>query len=388
MIDENGTLSLFGTILDPDTQDTYRALIDWGDGEVTSADVDQVNRTFTASHTYLDDNPSGTSSDPYTIQAFLTDDDGGSATATATVTVNNVAPEILALSNSAAAPGAAYPGDPVTVSGTFSDPGQDSHQVVMDWGDGVVQAFALAAGARDFAFDHAYATAGTRAISVTVGDDDGGSDSDSTQAVVVIPPPIRLVNGILRITGNDQDNFVWIQEFAAQGVIKVFTNVAGVLAIHTFASADVKSLDVDLGGGLDALLIVGTENSDIFTLANGTVTVNGRVINYRNVEFLLTAGGLGNDRITVASADPSVRFLALLGEAGNDVLTGGSGSDILVGGSGNDILIGGPGNDQVDGGPGNDLILNDAYERLFMALNVITLVQNQGINPFLIWQPS
>ena len=43
-------------------------------------------------HKYLDDNPTETPSDVYPITITLTDDDGGVATASTSVRVNNVAP--------------------------------------------------------------------------------------------------------------------------------------------------------------------------------------------------------------------------------------------------------------------------------------------------------
>src|SRR5690606_41282921 len=54
--------------------------------------------TFTATHQYLDDDPSGTTSDIYSINVTLADDDGGQDTETTTVTVLNVAPSITSVS--------------------------------------------------------------------------------------------------------------------------------------------------------------------------------------------------------------------------------------------------------------------------------------------------
>jgi surface adhesion protein len=46
----------------------------------------------------------------------------------------------------------------------------------------------------------------------------------------------------------------------------------------------------------------------------------------------------------------------LVGDLGNDSLTGGSGDDVLRGGLGNDTLLGGDGNDVLAGGSGNDIL--------------------------------
>src|SRR5439155_4691506 len=89
--------------------------------------------TFAASHQYLDDNPTASPSDNYTVTARVTDDDTGSGSGSATVTVNNVAPVVTGLSGAASVDeNGVY-----ALSGTFSDPGTiDTHTVVIDWGRG------------------------------------------------------------------------------------------------------------------------------------------------------------------------------------------------------------------------------------------------------------
>ncbi|MCA9225422.1 MAG: hypothetical protein KDA47_07415, partial [Planctomycetales bacterium] len=89
--------------------DQYTVEIDWGDGTVeTISDIPwwsgtlvsdttmpgQIEITQTLRHTYLDDNPTNTPQDNYTVTITVTDDDTLSDTQTATVTVNNVAPTV------------------------------------------------------------------------------------------------------------------------------------------------------------------------------------------------------------------------------------------------------------------------------------------------------
>ena len=52
--------------------------------------------SFSVTHKYLDDNPTGTASDIYSVGLTLTDDDGGSDTDSTSITVSNVAPELTA----------------------------------------------------------------------------------------------------------------------------------------------------------------------------------------------------------------------------------------------------------------------------------------------------
>ena len=54
--------------------------------------------------------------------------------------------------------------------------------------------------------------------------------------------------------------------------------------------------------------------------------------------------------------------LALQGGSGNDALTGGSGNDALTGGSGDDTLKGNAGADQLRGGAGNDILYADSSD--------------------------
>jgi Ca2+-binding RTX toxin-like protein len=73
-----------------------------------------------------------------------------------------------------------------------------------------------------------------------------------------------------------------------------------------------------------------------------------------NVEFVY--GGLGKDVIDATGVTTSVQ---LVGQWGDDVLTGGAGDDELLGdeflvGGGNDMLDGGAGNDWLTGGLGSD----------------------------------
>jgi len=98
-INEGGTVTVGLTISDPGVLDTPKRLtVDWGDGTATTRDAtngDQLNwGVINLSHVYLDDAPTSTPQDNYTITATITDDDNGTATATSSLTVNNVAPTV------------------------------------------------------------------------------------------------------------------------------------------------------------------------------------------------------------------------------------------------------------------------------------------------------
>src|SRR5439155_10200905 len=92
----------------------------FGDGSTASG-------TLSPTHTYGN---SGT----YIATLTVTDGYGLSQTAPASVTINNIAPANLSLMPSATS---ITEGNSLTLGGSFIDAGAaDSHQVVINWGDG------------------------------------------------------------------------------------------------------------------------------------------------------------------------------------------------------------------------------------------------------------
>src|SRR5262249_9128851 len=131
-------------------------------------------------HQYLDNPASGN----YPVTVTVTDKDGASATASSATTVLNVAPSGLGLTLSAAV---INQGGSTSLSRAFTDPGtQDTHAVVINWGDGSQTTLNLAAGVLTFSgASHAYTgAAGNYAISATVTDKDQGSVTGTTSVQV------------------------------------------------------------------------------------------------------------------------------------------------------------------------------------------------------------
>eukprot|EP00913_Durusdinium_trenchii_P028471 g26699.t1 len=231
-INENGSVTITGSFTDDGTLDTHTVMIDWGAGETSSAaTVDQVNNTFTATHQYLDDNPTNTASDMYSITATVTDDDGGSHTsAAATLTVNNVAPTL----NTVVATTVNENGT-TTLTGNIVDPGTlDTLTLTINWGDplspGNVQVVNLAAGTTMFSVTHQYlddnptATASDNyTINLTITDDDTGSSNANTTATV---------NNVAPVASNLTLDNTTINENGSVTVTGSFTDV-GSLDTHT-----------------------------------------------------------------------------------------------------------------------------------------------------------
>ena len=141
---------------------------------------------------YLDDNPSGTSSDPYTITVTLTDDDTDSQTATTQVTVQNVAPTLSSLAASDVDEGGTS-----ALSGIILDPGiLDTFMVSVDWGDGsAVESFSYPAGTTSFTETYTYGENGAYSIMLMVEDDDLGADTQTTSVTVIDLGPTASIIG-------------------------------------------------------------------------------------------------------------------------------------------------------------------------------------------------
>jgi hypothetical protein len=89
--DENNSVTISGVLTDPSCLDVHQVLMSWGDGtEDTVIHLAVGERSFEASHRYLDDAPNDTAPDKYTITATATDDDRGRASP-ASMTINRAA---------------------------------------------------------------------------------------------------------------------------------------------------------------------------------------------------------------------------------------------------------------------------------------------------------
>ena len=85
-------------------------------------------------------------------------------------------------------------------------------------------------------------------------------------------------------------------------------------------------------------------------------------------------GGPGNDTVT-----GGVGMDTLLGGLGSDILLGGDGMDTVTGGPGNDTLLGGDDTDTLDGGPSSDTLLGgSAGDTLFGGGGADTLLGGAG----------
>ena len=114
----------------------------------------------------------------------------------------------------------------------------------------------------------------------------------------------------------------------------VTVSVSGGLLVHGQTTGGLNS-----GSDWDS-----AADGDQTVPADGTFTVN-------------VNGGDGNDALTVLAKNTEIGAAKVIGDAGDDVITGADTGDSLGGGDGNDRLVGARGADTMSGGAGNDTLV-------------------------------
>jgi len=227
-INEGSLLSLtdLGLIVDPGfdnplapggaTFETFTYSIDWGDGasvDIGSATIDRAGSagvsteaSFDGSHTYADNGV-------YSVAVVINDDDGGMASQTFEVTVNNVDPILTLVTDQMIDEGSLLS---LTNLGVISDPGFDNPLALggatfetftysIDWGDGMSLDMGSAtidqAGSpgvptlATIGGSHTYADNGVYTATLVVADDDGGMASQAFEVTVNnVEPVLTLVS--------------------------------------------------------------------------------------------------------------------------------------------------------------------------------------------------
>jgi uncharacterized delta-60 repeat protein len=272
-------------------------------------------------------------SGPANTFTFTPPDDGGyivsvtvsggglSASADQAVAVANVAPTV-----SLTGPSNAVRQQPVTFSGSFTDPGTlDPHTLSWQVSDAGGVLLSGSGGTFNFVPD----VAGALTVTFTVSDDD--TSSSISQTLVV--SEAAIVDGVLIVGGTSGADDIDITP-AGGGMVRVL--IGGV--------------SVGVFGPVGRVIVHGGAGDDDIKARAGLA---------RPVEVF---GGDGNDLLrTFKGGD------LLVGGAGDDTLTGHDGADILLGGDGDDLLVGGPGRDLLIGGRGADRLVGRADDDILVA---------------------
>ncbi len=224
-------------------------------------------------------------------------------------------------------------GGTAIIEGSFSDLGvADSHEVLIDWGDGTTTVASVTQGNGEGSFSgrHTYNGAGVYKVTVTAADNDG-ADSEAVETVAFVTGT-AVRDGVLQIVGTGADDSIMITRN---------------LSDPTRDQVDIAANFLGSGGGSQTIDVTGLTGAVVYAGGgNDSVSVADGIA----LPFLVM-GGEGNDTLSSQAASS-----VILGGAGNDELEGGDGSDILIGGAGEDGLSGGAGNDLLVGGEGNDAL--------------------------------
>jgi hypothetical protein len=282
--DEGDTATVTGMINDPDPQDTFTLKVAWGDGVTDTYNYPAGTTSFTETHIYLDDNPTGTPADMYEVAVVLYDGDGSSDSFETDITVYNVAPTI----DSVSLDSAVDENSTATLEAAFSDPGElDTYDAVVLWGDGSQDNFTVTAGVRVFTGTHQYLDddpeSGTPAdiftVTVILVDDDSGETITFTSIVVNNVPPV--VDAGPDASGVVGEPISFSGAFSDVGSLDTHTimwdfgdgaTATGTLSpTHTYSEADIYLVtltvtDDDTGVGTDTAVVTIEESIEVLYL--------------------------------------------------------------------------------------------------------------------------
>ena len=184
---EGSPITLSGTASDPNGDTLTNA---WT--YVAGAGVDAGTVCSFGDASALSTTVTCTDDGSYTLTLSTSDGVNTEVTDTATLTVNNVAPEITSVT----VPLNPTPlGTPVQLNGGYGDAGSnDTHTASIDWGDGSSSTPSASAGA--VTDSHTYGAAGIYTVCLKVTDDENASDTECAgNYVVVYDPAAGFVTG-------------------------------------------------------------------------------------------------------------------------------------------------------------------------------------------------
>lgn len=312
LFDEGQTATNTGTVSDPDADAvTLAASI----GTVTDNDDGTWSWSFATS-----DGPA----ESQTVVVYADDGNGGMTEASFMLTVNNVAPTVIGVSVPAAPVGISN--QPVSGTGSFSDPGagSETHSCVVDYGDGSGPQAGTVAGTTCTGPGHTYADAGIYTVTVTVSDGDGGSHSLASETFLVIYDPS---GGF--VTGGG-----WIDSpagaYAAEPTLAGKANFGFVSKYKKGASAPTgntqfqfKAGDINLHSSTYDWLVVNQSGTN--AQFKGWATVNGlHAPNGSEYRFMVWAGDNGADTFRIRIWYEDVGEVVVYDNGFDQPISGGS----------------------------------------------------------------
>ncbi|MEZ4512632.1 MAG: hypothetical protein R3C62_12215 [Chloroflexota bacterium] len=272
------------------------------------------------------------------INARVTDGDGGEATDSTTVTVNNLDPVIHSVSND----GPVLAGDAAIITVNASD--ADPLRYAFDCDNNGSYEIGPQASRSTTC---TYTEVGEHSVQVRVTDGDGGEANEQTVVVVYNYPATCDVTAeyVNVIHGTDRNDKL--------------TGTPDNDIIFGYGGND----RIEGMGGNDCL-IGGPGNDQLFGDEGSDILWGGEVDNstvYPSKDRDTLYGGDGNDELH-GGGDKD----RLDGDDGDDTLYGDDGDDTMVGHDGDDTMYGGSGRDNMRGDDGNDRMYGEAgNDRLY-----------------------
>ncbi len=257
---EGAETRLSGRFSDPGAEESFEALVDWGDGSRETHRLDGQADDFDFNHVYARD---GT----YTIVITLRDADAAEDTATAKAVVVNAVPEISLNAERYVI----QEGEAVTVFGTVADLGShDTHTVVIDWGDGTAASSAAADTSTGYyTATHVYGDDASSAftIAATVTDSDGATNQASVELQVENIAPAFQYFYLSSVDDVDYPppriNVVWDDAEFTTVIATSAVNTVTVTGSYSDYDADVRTINVRWGDG-NITSAVLDENAETF----------------------------------------------------------------------------------------------------------------------------
>ena len=316
---EGGAINVSGTVVSSDENDTNTVSLNWGDGSAPTTIVLPVGQdTFSTSHTYLN-NPAGVGSENYTITGSVTNQYDQVGYASASVTVNKVAPQFTAADLSLS-PTTANEGDTITLSGQFTDPDAlSSYTVTIDWGDGSTPTVlseldgqvvpSATPGLYTYSTTHQYLsnppgelTGGSYAINVSVSDGVNTTSAGTSIVVNNAAPTVRIESA-----GNEGSATI--------------TLTADVTDLDPLAT-DTVAWTLTQGG-----TVTQTGTGSTFSFANPGGILVGTV----TATVTSSDGGAGSDSAQIAVISQSVATVTITASTITIVVPGNPDDDRVLG---------------------------------------------------------
>lgn len=251
--------------------------------------------------------------------------------------LDNLAANIAPPSFDLAGQPTGVPGQPLpfTISASQAGiPANTTYTFKIDWvGNG--KAFQTISGQSGLTVDHVYTAAGTYTIKLTVLDSSGDVLANATQ-------PVTIDSIALEADPADNSETALAIGAPATGgtiVIAPTTNPIPVSVIINGANQPIPTPTSTIGH----MLIYGQGSKE--TIRENPATIAGQTVDVSIPAVII--GGNGADVLNVSGSSADN---ILVGETGNDSLTGGNGADILIGGGGANTLTAGSGGDILIGG--------------------------------------